>query len=98
MQGYIDRPGVAVAEPFWLSRRMDVQQGAFLIPFNIREDFHANLFSFLDLSFDEIEERPVPIDPKEIMQLWMHAKVIKLRIPESLQAILKVRLEGDEHS
>ena len=94
MQGYVERPGVAVAEPFWLSRRMDVQQGAFLIPFNIREDFQVNLFSFLALSSDEFDERQVPTDPEELFQLWAHAKVIKLRIPESLQGLLKVKLES----
>lgn len=94
LRGFVERPGVAVAEPFWVSRRMDVQQGAFLAPFNVRMSFEENLSSFLQLSTDEIEEQPVPHAYEELFRLWAHSRVIKLRIPASLHAILRVKLEA----
>lgn len=45
MLGYIAKPGAAIAEPYWLPKRMDVQQGAFIIPFNVRHSLEKNLFS-----------------------------------------------------
>ena len=57
MYGFIEKPGVAVVEPFWLSRRNDFQQGAFLIPFNVRFSFEHNLKFFLGLLDTEVKER-----------------------------------------
>lgn len=94
IRGFVDKPGVAVVEPFWLSRRMDFQQGAFLVPFNVRYDFEHNLLSYLNISKDETDERDVPTDEDELLNLWCHAKVIKLRIPANLHASLKVKLES----
>lgn len=94
LKGFVERPGMAVAEPFWLSRRMDVQQGAFLVPFNIRKPFEQNLSSFLQLSMDDIEEQTVPTAQEDLWRLWCHAKVIKLRIPAALHSILRVKLEA----
>lgn len=93
MRGYIDKPGVAIVEPFWLSRRLDFQQGAFLLPFNVRYDFEYNLFYYLDMSKIEIVERAVPTDIDELYKLYSRAKVIKLRIPAHLHGILKLKLE-----
>lgn len=93
LRGFIERPGIAIAEPSWLTRRLDVQQGAFLIPFNIRVPFHNNLLSFLQIRPEESDERTVPTEPDELLRLWMNAKVIKLRIPTSLQSQLRKRLE-----
>jgi len=93
MRGFVDKPGVAVVEPFWLSRRMDFQQGAFLIPFNVRYDFEFNLFTSLGMYKVETEERNVPTDVNELGDLWYHFRVIKLRIPAELHGILKIKLE-----
>lgn len=94
LRGFIERPGIAIAEPAWLSRRLDVQQGAFLIPFNIRVPFHENLLSFLQICPEESDERTVPTEPGELLRLWMDAKVIKLRIPVSLHSQLRKRLDA----
>lgn len=93
MRGFVDKPGVAVAEPFWLSRRMDFQQGAFLIPFNVRYDFEYNLFTSQDMLRIETLERSLPTDRDELIDLWCHFKVIKLRIPSEFHGILKIKLE-----
>jgi hypothetical protein len=92
MRGYVEKPGVAVSEPFWISRRMDVQQGAFLIPFNVRESFEKNLFSLLSISAEEQEERIVPTNKDNLTNLWRNFRVIKLRIPSRLHSILRVKL------
>ena len=94
MLGYVEKAGVAIAEPFWLTRRMDVQQGAFLIPFNVRHDFESNLFSFLELGTDDAEERPVPTDREERLRLWAFSKVIKVRVPGALHRALRDRLDA----
>ncbi len=93
LRGYIERPGIAVAEPFWLSKRIDVQQGTFLIPFNIRESFESNLFSFMDITPHGDEERIVPKDEGALKRLWAFSKIIKVRIPPNLHDILRVKLE-----
>ena len=93
MRGFVEKPGVALAEPFWLSRRMDFQQGAFLIPFNVRYDFESNLFSSLGMLEIETSERNLPTDHDELVELWGRFKVVKLRIPSELHGILKIKLE-----
>jgi hypothetical protein len=93
MRGFVEKPGIAVLEPSWLSRRMDFQQGAFLLPFNVRYDFEYNLFSYLDMFMVETEERNIPTDKDELLRLWSKTKVIKLRIPTELHNILKLKLE-----
>lgn len=92
MRGFVDKPGVAVVEPFWLSRRLDFQQGAFLVPFNVRYNFEYNLFSYLDMLKNDIEERDISKDIEELRQLWFKFKIIKLRIPVKLHASLKIKL------
>ena len=92
MRGYVDKPGVAIVEPFWLSRRLDFQQGAFLVPFNVRYDFEYNLFHMLDMFKIETVERVVPTDEDELLKL-LDAKIIKLRIPVDLHNILKIKLD-----
>lgn len=94
LRGYIEKPGLAAAEPFWISRRMDVQQGTFLIPFNVRRSFETNLSTFLRLSMDEIEERAVPTEHDDLFRLWAYSRVTKLRLPASLHPILRVRLDS----
>jgi hypothetical protein len=94
IRGYIEKPGLAIAEPFWLSRRVDVQQGSFLIPFNIRLGFEANLTSHLHMDFSEGPEEIVPPDPDDLFRLWSDFKVIKLRIPHQLHGILRIKLES----
>lgn len=94
IRGYVEKPGVAAVEPTWMSRRHEAQQGVFLVPFNVRNSFEGNLFSFLSMSEDLIDERPVPPDEDGMLRLWAHSKVIKLRVPASLHGILRVRLES----
>jgi hypothetical protein len=95
MLGFIDKPGIAIQEPFWISRRMDVQQGSFLIPYNVRESFENNLLRFLDLpdldnSTDS--ERGVPQDEQQLRDLWAFAPVIKIRVPFTIFDALRKRL------
>lgn len=94
MRGYVEKPGVAIVEPFWLSRRLDFQQGAFLVPFNVRYDFEYNIFYMLDMLMIETVECVVPAANSEDLRNLYDAKVIKLRIPASLHGILKVKLES----
>lgn len=94
LRGYIEKPGLAVAEPFWLSRRLDVQQGAFLIPFNVRLSFQENLMSHLRMAFDDAPEDVVPQEQQGLEELWGNFKVIKLRIPCALHGLLRVKLES----
>lgn len=92
MRGFVDKPGVAIVEPSWLSRRLDFQQGAFLVPFNVRYDFEHNLFTYLDMSKEETVEQDISKDTEELRKLWYKFKIIKLRIPVHLHAILKIKL------
>jgi hypothetical protein len=95
LRGYIESPGVAVAEPFWLSRRLDSQQGSFLIPFNIRKGFEANLEAHIAPNIhEEIEEEPVPSDKDGLLDLWCNFNVMKLRVPYSLHQVLRVKLNS----
>jgi|GEM_PF-5241105 len=94
LRGYIETPGLAVAEPFWLSRRLDVQQGAFLIPFNIRLGFQQNLMSHLRLDLEGSSESDVPQNQQDLFELWGSFKVIKLRIPFALHILLRIKLES----
>ena len=93
LRGYVEKPGIAVAEPFWLSRRLDVQQGAFLIPFNVRESFESNLSSFLSLSIDSAEEHLVPRNREDFLPYLFEGKVFKVRIPSALHGLLRNMLE-----
>lgn len=54
MRGFINKPGVALVEPFWLTRRIDFQQGAFLLPFNVRYSFEENLLFYLNIEASEV--------------------------------------------
>jgi hypothetical protein len=95
LQGYIEKPGIAVAEPFWLSRRLDSQQGSFLVPFNIRQGFETNLKENIAPNIhEEIEEEPVPSDKDGLFDLWANFNVIKLRVPFSLHPVLRVKLNS----
>jgi hypothetical protein len=98
MRGYIEKPGVAVSEPFWISRRMDVQQGAFLIPFNVRESFEENLFSFLGLSLEEHEERLVPTNKDDLSNLWHFFKGDQASCPRRITSNAKSEAAHHEHS
>ena len=69
MRGYINRPRVAMVEPFWLSRRNDFQQGAFLVPFNVRLSFEENIFFYLGMSEKETDERNVPEEREELINI-----------------------------
>lgn len=97
MHGLIDKPGIAVAEPYWLATRMDVQQGAFLIPFNVRQSFQENLFSYLSLDTNqdlcsEVNEIEFPEDDKALRGILASVPVIKVRLCSSMHELLQVRL------
>ncbi|MEI2767713.1 MAG: FRG domain-containing protein [Nitrosomonas sp.] len=88
MRGYVSKPGVAIIEPSWLSRRIDFQQGAFLVPFNVRMSFEENLYPYLSFSEAEREETTLP-DVRVFIDSWFKTKIIKVRIPINLHAQLK---------
>jgi len=97
MYGLIDKPGVAIAEPYWLTTRMDVQQGAFLIPFNVRQSFQENLFSYLSLDTNQdlcygTDEIEFPEDDNALRSILAFVPVIKVRLCSNMHEILKVRL------
>lgn len=95
MRGFINKPGIALVEPFWLTRRIDFQQGAFLLPFNVRYGFEENLFFYLNIEVGDVtSERNIPADADGLFNLWSRAKVIKLRIPARLHQTLKIKLES----
>ena len=93
MRGYINKPGMAIVEPFWLSRRIDFQQGAFLVPFNVRYSFQENLFSFLKLSTSKSDELSLMANFEDFSRFWYETKVLKVRIPSFLHAGLKKKLD-----
>ncbi len=95
MRGFIEKPGIAFVEPFWLTRRIDFQQGAFLLPFNVRYGFEENLLFSLNIEVGDVtSERNIPYDVDELFNLKSRAKVIKLRIPAKLHQELKIKLES----
>ncbi len=94
MRGFINKPGIALVEPFWLTRRIDFQQGAFLLPFNVRYGFEENLLFYLNIEVGDVtSECNIPPDKDGLYNLWSRAKVIKLRIPAKSHQLLKSKLE-----
>lgn len=97
MYGLIDKPGLAVAEPYWLTSRIDVQQGAFLIPFTVRQSFQENLFSYLSLDksqdlCSDIDEIEFPEDIDMLRNIICFVPVIKIRLCNSMHELLRIRL------
>lgn len=93
MLGLIEKPGIAIAEPFWLPKRMDVQQGAFLIPFNVRQSFEENIFSFLSLEPDQ--DLNSDVDETDFPDSQDLAHIIRKRL--LLDPVIKVRLCNQMH-
>lgn len=98
LDGYIRRPGVFLAEPHWISRRMDAQRGAFLVPFSVREPFEANLSKYFGLHKREPHnplhaEAEIPTGDDDLRQLWYECAVIKVRIPGPAKGTFRARLE-----
>lgn len=99
MRGYIDRCGMGLAEPFWLTKRIDAQQGTFMIPFNMRNSFEENLFSYLSLDqsqdlISDLEETDVPCDYETQQKFWSDAPAFKIRIAAEVQDLIRVRLSA----
>src|SRR5262249_21356440 len=85
---------VILVEPSrWMSRRHDAQQGAFLVPPNLRSGFRRNLEEMIGQRIAQATDsdiRSFPQDPKSIGTIIMNAAVIKLR----LRAVIKAGLRG----
>lgn len=98
LYGRIEQPGIAMAESFWLSKRMDVQQGSFLIPFNSRKPFEDNLFSFLNIDPNQdlksdAGETDIP-EKRAIVLALGNSPLIKIRLPASLHSDISVMLQN----
>lgn len=97
LKGHIGAPGVAIVEPYWLSKRMDAQQGSFLVPFDLRRSFQENLADFLDLEPSQDlktsdDEMNVP-DANGLRKAWFGGRVYKVRLPASTHGAIKGHLK-----
>lgn len=95
-QGVFAVKGVAFAEPMWVNKRQDLQQGAFLFPLNCTENTHSNLMSMLSLEAFE-HETPEGISSFTsavpfTRQIGLNAAVVKFRIPAKSKGDLATHL------
>lgn len=88
---------VVLVEPSrWMSRRHDAQQGAFLVPLNLRSGFQRNLEEMIGQSTTQPadrEARSFPQDNKGIGTIVENAAVIKLRLRAAAKSKLRFLLE-----
>lgn len=75
---------VTVVEPLWVSKRLDAQQGAFLLPLDLRRGFMQNLQDTIGAELKSAERRPVSeisADRDTLGKICINAGVIKFIIP-----------------
>lgn len=97
-RGALAVQAVLLVEPGrWMSRRHDVQQGAFIVPLNLRSGFQRNLEEMIGQPMSGLanggDAQPFPLNDKHIETVTMNAAVIKLRI----RAATKSNLRGQLH-
>lgn len=90
LQGRLGVRGVVIVDPEWITPRQDAQQGAFLLPFDVRSSLEANLLEMLDV--DQLrcsERRRVPTETELLSIIGQNVAVLKLRIPWQLHDELR---------
>ncbi|MDG2991818.1 FRG domain-containing protein [Candidatus Synechococcus calcipolaris G9] len=94
--GVLSVKGVIFVEPYWMNKRMEMQQGAFLVPLNIRNSFEENLGSLcsIDSIQKEIEIQDIRHDSALIGKMCSNAWVAKIRIPKDIKGELKTFLDS----
>jgi len=100
LEGALAIEGLIFIEPNWLNKRMDVQQGAFLVPLRLQTGFMNNLFAsgnFCNQDVNEKEEKTVSSilsHPRTMNAIQQNASVIKFRIKSSLKKELRAFLHA----
>jgi hypothetical protein len=78
ISGDIDLPGVVLVQPFYLNRRLIVQQGLFALPFTLKHSFEENLIAMFD-------SLPAQKEPCRLinagLEEFLAAPVMQFRIP-----------------
>ncbi|SRR6266550_1789334 len=96
-RGMLAVHAVMLVEPGrWMSRRHDVQQGAFLVPLNLRSGSERNLAETIGHPMAQPSDRevgPFPRDEKHISTVVGNAAVIKLRVLAAAKSKLRSLLE-----
>lgn len=92
--GASDSPaGVIHVEPARLNERMAAQQGTFLMPTRIEEDFEANLLNTIGIKQDVLQAaRPVTIDFSDPYNFLRERLMVKFIFPRWLHAIAMLDL------
>lgn len=81
IEGDIDLPGVLLVKPFYLNRRIIVQQGLFALPFTLKHSFEENLIAMFD-SLDSLPAQKEPCRLKDAgLEEFLAAPVMQFRIP-----------------
>lgn len=91
INGYIEKPGICIAESFWISKRMEAQQGLFIIPFNVRRSFEENMTQCLKT--EDTEDNEIYIEEASLQDLFFYSKLIKVRIPKGIKWEITTRLQ-----
>ena len=97
LEGALSIEGLIFIEPQWLNKRMDVQQGAFLVPLRLQTGFMNNLFAIGKIHDENVEEKTVSsifLHNRAIAAIQTNASVIKLRIKSSLKDTLRAFLSA----
>jgi len=82
--------GVFTAEPFILNNRMRIQQGLFIVPFNIKHSFREHFFAALDLPTESL-------DPG-VPDRFTYQEVINNNVDVKKYPLVKIVLAEGMHS
>ncbi len=97
LQGALSVEGLIFIEPQWLNKRMDIQQGAFLVPLRLQTGFMSNLFAIGKIHDQNAEERTVSSifsHNRTVPTIQANASVIKFRVKSSLKNTLRAFLSA----
>jgi hypothetical protein len=96
LNGVLNIEGLIFVEPHWMNKRMDMQQGAFLVPLNLRKGFSSNLLSVCSSSGEENEVKISEIrnNDKAIQTIQKNASALKFRILASAKNQLGAFLDA----
>ena len=95
LRGVLNIECLIFIEPHWMNRRMDMQQGAFLVPLKLKKGFPINLMAVLssnEKETDEVRISDIKDNSKAIQTIQNNATVLKIRIKATVKDQLKAFL------